>query len=91
LTERSRDAVTFEGVRRAQLREQMRLTPGERLRWLEDALRFAAMAQRRASRPVDGRRIEVTKETPMVHAEKRRISLSSFETREVRRAASPFR
>lgn len=46
MTERGWDAVTFEGVR-AQLREQMRLTPAERLRWLEEALRFAAMAQQR--------------------------------------------
>lgn len=46
MTERTWDAVTFDGVRRAQLREQMRLTPTERLRWLEEALQFAAMARR---------------------------------------------
>lgn len=46
MTERGWDAVTYEGVRRAQLRDQMRLTPSERLRWLEEALRFAAMVRR---------------------------------------------
>lgn len=49
MTERGWEAVTFEGVRRAQLRDQMRLTPTERLRWLEEALRFAATAKQ--SRP----------------------------------------
>lgn len=34
-------AVTWEGARRAQLRDQARLTPAERLRWLEEALELA--------------------------------------------------
>lgn len=35
-------AVTWEGARRAQLRDQARLTPEERLRWLEEALELAS-------------------------------------------------
>jgi hypothetical protein len=45
MTERGWEAVTFEGVRRAQLHEQMRLTPAERLRWLEEALELVARLQ----------------------------------------------
>lgn len=45
MSERGWEAVTFEGVRRAQLRDQMRLSPEERLRWLEEALEFAARVQ----------------------------------------------
>lgn len=41
-------AVTWEGARRAQLRDQARLTPEERLRWLEEALKLAC----RELRPV---------------------------------------
>lgn len=41
-------AVTWEGARRAQLRDQARLTPEKRLRWLEEALELAS----RELRPV---------------------------------------
>ena len=38
------ETVTFDGARRAQLRDQSRLDPAERLRWLEAALELAALA-----------------------------------------------
>lgn len=41
-------AVTWEGARRAQLRDQARLTPDERLRWLEQALELAKHGGSRA-------------------------------------------
>lgn len=41
-------AVTWEGARRAQLRDQARLTPAERLRWLEEALELARLGASRA-------------------------------------------
>jgi hypothetical protein len=62
MAERGWDAVTFEGVRRAQLREQMRLTPEERLRWLEEALKFAAEAERSRDR----RRARATGRPPSI-------------------------
>lgn len=53
MSERGWDAVTFEGVRRAQLRDQMRLTPAERLRWLEEALEFVARVRAERGGPAE--------------------------------------
>lgn len=53
MTEHGWDAVTFEGVRRAQLRDHMRLTPAERLRWLEEALELVARVRAERSGPAE--------------------------------------